>query len=214
MTTKRMYMIAILISLLVIACDDEDIANEEKESDSVIPADNDGGITDVKNGNNTPDGGAIPGCDVYSDPETGQTVIKDSETGKTWLRCPMGQTWDEKTCSCIGTLKKYSLQESLEACPDGYQLPQNEDFRDVVCDEIEPVVCDVKRYDACQECSKCVSLFGMDEGNYVTSDIETTDEGWYINIWNLRNFCHIVDLVPNESTVQEGVGPYVRCIKK
>lgn len=48
-------------------------------------------------------------------------TVKDSRTGLVWMRCSLGQDWDEKTKTCTGSVKLYdwkaafSITEKLNA---------------------------------------------------------------------------------------------------
>jgi hypothetical protein len=40
-------------------------------------------------------------------------VVKDTRTGLEWMRCSLGQDWDEKVKTCNGSIRKYNWQEAL-----------------------------------------------------------------------------------------------------
>ncbi|MFT5814628.1 MAG: hypothetical protein ACI9VT_002389 [Psychroserpens sp.] len=41
------------------------------------------------------------------------TLIIDSKTGLSWMRCSVGQSWDEDTSSCTGTATRHSWPGAL-----------------------------------------------------------------------------------------------------
>ena len=42
-------------------------------------------------------------------------TLTDKETGLTWLRCPLGRTWDQASNSCTGAGTMYTWQAALQA---------------------------------------------------------------------------------------------------
>ena len=41
-------------------------------------------------------------------------VIKDSLTGLEWMRCSVGQEWNEKSSTCAGDAKEFKWQEAID----------------------------------------------------------------------------------------------------
>ncbi len=41
-------------------------------------------------------------------------TVKDSRTGLVWMRCSLGQDWDEKTKTCAGSIKLYTWKQAFE----------------------------------------------------------------------------------------------------
>lgn len=41
-------------------------------------------------------------------------VVKDSRTGLQWMRCSLGQDWDEKSKTCNGNVRDYGWQAALD----------------------------------------------------------------------------------------------------
>lgn len=41
-------------------------------------------------------------------------VVKDSRTGLQWMRCSLGQDWNEKSKTCNGNVENYSWQAALD----------------------------------------------------------------------------------------------------
>ena len=66
----------------------------------------------------------------------GDGTVSDLNTGLTWMRCALGQTWDGT--ACIGTAKKHSLTSNLslnsELFPpnQGWNLPTITQFKAVI----------------------------------------------------------------------------------
>lgn len=46
---------------------------------------------------------------------TAPGVVKDSRTGLEWMRCSLGQEWDEKSRNCIGFIDKYPWRQAAES---------------------------------------------------------------------------------------------------
>lgn len=41
-------------------------------------------------------------------------VVKDNRTGLEWMRCRLGQDWNEVAEVCLGKVRKYTWQEALD----------------------------------------------------------------------------------------------------
>jgi len=46
-------------------------------------------------------------------------VIKDSLTGLEWMRCSVGQEWNEKSSTCAGDAKEFKWQEAIDHVKSG-----------------------------------------------------------------------------------------------
>jgi hypothetical protein len=99
---------------------------------------------------------------------TDDTEIRQPGTDLTWLRCPLGQTWD--VSSCIGIRQGMDWETAKANCPAGYRLPDRQEYMVLLgaCDEEvsagRPGSCD-----SCSDSSDCSSMFGEDEGWYWSS---------------------------------------------
>jgi hypothetical protein len=167
---------------------------------------------------------AIPGCKVdegsgncvtFQDDISGQWVVEHHETGLLWMRCPIGQEFDEDSCSCTGEMTMMNLNDAMEACPAGFFFPSDEDMVSVICNlhSWGTEGCPEDVYDSCGECSICNGMFGDDQGQYPSSDLEPTNdpewEGWMVSFWDFGIACHYWDWDDGS----EYVWFNVRCVK-
>jgi hypothetical protein len=112
-------------------------------------------------------------CDqVVWDQEAGVYVVVNEETGRKWMRCPVGQEWYPDRCKCIGTpiQKAQTAYEAAKLqCPPGYFWPGLYELKNVLCNYQEVVDYNDK-FDPCRKCSVCKSMFGDDRAMYLTAD--------------------------------------------
>ncbi len=64
-------------------------------------------------------------------------TVADTDTGLTWLRCSLGQTWDGETCA--GEVTSYRWQEALQAAEEesygahhDWRLPNRKELASIV----------------------------------------------------------------------------------
>ncbi len=127
------------------------------------------------------------------------TEIPQAGTDLVWLRCPLGQTWDE--VECRGTRQGMDLETAEVSCPTGYRLPTCQEFVGLLggcgsdvdggveefcneCSESDLGRCEwvveevvdgvvkevVENYcNQCSESSNCSSMFPLDNGWYWSS---------------------------------------------
>lgn len=62
----------------------------------------------------------------FTDNEDG--TVTDNTTGLMWMRCSLGQTWDQTTTTCTGDATAMTWQEALQATY-GYEYAGNNDWR-------------------------------------------------------------------------------------
>jgi hypothetical protein len=56
----------------------------------------------------------IPGADG--------AIVKDTETGLEWQRCPVGMRWSD--CTCVGSASQLTWQQAVsQTAPGGFRLP-------------------------------------------------------------------------------------------
>jgi hypothetical protein len=93
------------------------------------------------------------------------TEIIQAGTNLVWLRCPLGQTWDE--VECLGTRQGMDWETAEASCPAGYRLPAREEFIDVLggCDD-EVAAGRPGNCDNCKNSDTCNPMFGVDIGWY------------------------------------------------
>lgn len=131
---------------------------------------------------------ALPSCDdggdsatcsvgdgaVYHDETTGLYLVNHPETGRRWLRCPIGQEWSEDSCACEGETSLLYFAEAIGECPPGFVFPSDDDFATVLCNYSEAMIeeCPAEHFDACAECSLCDLIFPEDVGYYPSSDYQ------------------------------------------
>ena len=72
-------------------------------------------------------------------------LITDVRNNITWLRCSVGQTWDNETKTCTGDLVKLNndeievaLQQAGEQLGGEWRLPTLDELESIVCEECEP----------------------------------------------------------------------------
>ena len=72
-------------------------------------------------------------------------LITDVRNNITWLRCSVGQTWDNEAKTCTGELVKLNhdeieiaLQQASEQLGGEWRLPTLDELESLVCEECEP----------------------------------------------------------------------------
>jgi hypothetical protein len=117
----------------------------------------------------------VLGCDeprrdyeVYFDDGTGQWVVDNPRTGAAWLRCPVGQEWNDDSERCDGVPGLFDFEGAQAACPPGFSWPGDGDFSTVLCDPVDISNCDAQ-YGSCSECARCRMMFEIDKGRYVSA---------------------------------------------
>jgi hypothetical protein len=131
----------------------------------------DGGDDGPGGGSTIPDAGD-GGADTDTDTETetdlscGVDEIEQPLTDLCWLRCPIGQSWDEEGGYCSGTALQKDFDGAIAACTllEGgeYETPSRQQYVDLLGD-CEQVVLDGEEglCDACNaENSDCEEMFG------------------------------------------------------
>lgn len=156
-------------------------------------------------------------CQVNEDADTQQYVIAHSQTGVLWLRCAIGQEWNDKSCKCEGEPTKLNLTDAMQACPEGFVFPSNQDMVSVICNyqgSAQTQTCPEDLYENCGQCSICNAMFGNDDGIYPSSDLVPQEdwgkEGWIVDIWDFGVACHYADWDDGVSSTMYNV----RCIKQ
>jgi hypothetical protein len=144
------------------------------------------------------------GPDVYLDGETGQWVVDNPRTGRTWLRCPLGQEWDDAVEHCSGQAGLFCYAEAQGACPEGFSWPEDGDFGTVLCDPIDISGCDAQ-YGACSDCDLCRLMFQTDTGRYVSASSGGTSGG--VTVYDFGTGC------ANWGADPEATNTNVRCVK-
>lgn len=84
----------------------------------------------------------IAACNSYDESTpTGDFTLDGAtalhhKTGLTWQRCGVGQTWDDSTGSCTGSLTTFTWKEALEEAAkpanDGWRLPNIKELATIV----------------------------------------------------------------------------------
>ncbi len=91
----------------------------------------------------------------------------------TWLRCPVGQTWEGSTCT--GQPQKLPFYKARSACPSGFKLPLADDLINLLggCDE--NVTAGQDGHCAACQAGQCAQVFGDDQARYWTfsTDLST-----------------------------------------
>ncbi len=60
--------------------------------------------------------------------DRGDGTVQDKHTGLIWMRCSLGQTWNEQGQTCAGEAIKYTWQQALQAA-DGYTFAGSDAWR-------------------------------------------------------------------------------------
>jgi hypothetical protein len=92
--------------------------------------------------------------------------VYEPRTDLYWIRCAVGQNWDG--AACTGTAKVADWTTALAACPAGYRLPTDKEFRNVM-DCVEAPGAEGGDATACNTCASsatCTRLFGADVQQY------------------------------------------------
>ena len=110
--------------------------------------------------------------EVILDSESGQHVVVHAESGTTWLACPVGVSWNDVEHRCEGDPALLSWVEAQEACPEGFTLPDRQDYEDVMCELIGGMteICPNEQYYRCQDCEECIAIFPIFSGVYILSN--------------------------------------------
>jgi hypothetical protein len=118
-------------------------------------------------------------------------TLSDPQTGLTWMRCSLGQTWDGKTCRGDGI--PMTWKDALEQSGDGFA--GYDDWRLPTVDELKTIVyCSTSQPKAWNETgTKCqgsftrptidVSLFpGTPSGGFWSSSphVDDSSHAWYV----------------------------------
>jgi hypothetical protein len=153
----------------------------------------------------------IPGCDeprkdyeVYLDDETGQWVVDHPRTDAVWLRCPVGQEWNDESSRCDGAVTLLGFEEAKDACPQGFSWPGDDDFATVLCDPVDISNCDTQ-YGSCSDCARCRLMFEIDTGRYVSSSSEGQTGG--VTVYDFATGCADWGGNPESTNIN------VRCVK-
>jgi hypothetical protein len=125
-------------------------------------------------------------CNSSPSPE-----IKQPDSMLHWLRCPLGQSWNGKTCK--GNPKKMNWESAKRACPAGYRLPSREELIDIL-GRCEKKV-ETGGWGTCNRCAdskRCAALFSKDTGWYWSSTPVDKNVSWRADFgggymaWGLR----------------------------
>jgi hypothetical protein len=72
-------------------------------------------------------------------------IVRDLAQGVEWMRCSVGQSWDEATQRCGGTVRRLShdmvpaaVAEAEAAHGPGWRLPTRDELEALVCAECGP----------------------------------------------------------------------------
>lgn len=142
--------------------------------------------------------------DVYLDDETGQWVVDNPRTGRTWLRCPLGQEWDAEVLHCAGQAALFGYAEAQGACPAGFSWPGDGDFGTVLCDPVDISGCDAQ-YGSCSDCDLCRLMFEVDTGRYVSDSSGGSSGG--VTTYDFGTGCANWGADPESTNIN------VRCVK-
>jgi len=128
------------------------------------------------------------GYPVFQDEQTGEWVVKHPRNGRYWLRCDVGQKWDQKNKKCTGERVELVYTKAMNACPEGFMLPNNKDFATILCNYGHDVDDRIK-YDSCSECSICDRMFPDGKNIYYSSNTYWSDEvndyiGFVFELWS------------------------------
>ena len=105
--------------------------------------------------------------------------IANKSPPRRWLKCAVGVS--NQSGFCIGEASLMNHVQAEAACPAGFRLPTRAELTELLggCQK------SVKRRwrgrcRTCADSSKCLHLFGKDEGSYWTSTA-VDDSAWYVN---------------------------------
>jgi len=154
------------------------------------------------------------GLPVVHDDALDVDYVVHPETGRRWLRCALGQTYDADRGACAGEATRFGFLAALEACPDGYAVPSNEDFATVLCNfrgQFDEVCPGNNRYDPCADCSICASMFPGDTGMYPSSSYDPFpgNESYY-HFWS---FWFDLGCMVDDATTPQNPVHTVRCVE-
>jgi hypothetical protein len=105
--------------------------------------------------------GCIAGTCVGPSPAT----VEQPNSGPTWLRCPLGMTWDGWRCT--GTAAFLTWSAAQATCPSGYTLPMIADYISLLgdCDSDALLHYDFGDCNSCGASATCTAMFTDDVTN-------------------------------------------------
>ncbi len=60
-------------------------------------------------------------------------VVRDSQTGLSWQRCPLGQSWSDEAASCTGEATQYTWFEAMQiSTNDDWRVPNKKELVSIV----------------------------------------------------------------------------------
>ena len=139
------------------------------------------------------DGSLAGDYEAFEDAETGRWVVEHPSTGAVWLRCPVGETYDPDMERCEGAAGVFTYEQALDACPEGFEWPDNAAFAAVLCEHVDISSCAGEQYGACLDCPECRSMFGQDTGRYVSASSSVSGDGGVISVFDFATGCATAD---------------------
>jgi hypothetical protein len=88
---------------------------------------------------------AAPTCDPQRNPipttryEMRGAEVLDKETGLTWQRCSVGQTWNEGE-GCTGTVEEFNWQNAKKQARRGWRLPTRDELETLISRACSPSI--------------------------------------------------------------------------
>ena len=80
-------------------------------------------------------------------------LVKDLSLRIEWMRCSVGQRWDEEQKTCWGEAVRLNhdeiaevIEQAIAQLGDGWRLPNLEELESLVCAECEPPKIDVQLF--------------------------------------------------------------------
>jgi hypothetical protein len=96
---------------------------------------------------------ALPAMPASAQYFARDAIVRDLAQGVEWMRCSVGQSWDEATARCTGTVRRLShemvpaaVAEAEAAHGPGWRLPTRDELESLVCAECGPPMIDPEAF--------------------------------------------------------------------
>jgi hypothetical protein len=153
-------------------CDESDHAPHGSSSGGPVPSGSDMDIDADSDADSDSDSDSD--ADTNEDAGTGgclEDEIAQPDSDRCWLRCPLGQVWNDGYCD--GSVQAYDWEAAVAACAligVGHHLATRQEMIDILDNCEEVLAEDLEGFcDPCGASAACGALFGFDSLTYWTS---------------------------------------------
>jgi hypothetical protein len=179
----EIFIAAVSFVALISSCGDERSSESEATSDS------------QEGERSSGDEGTSDSQETEALPEKAERAhgaVHQPGTDLWWAMCPVGKKWNGSECE--GHMVAMKRGAALEACPEGFRLPTDEEVK-ALFGKCESDATPPSYYGNCQSCLKnpaCKLMFGDDvvRGRPEKMSIGTLLNG-YPNFWTSSQYSHV-----------------------